>query len=83
MKANTGLIAAHGYKRPFGSGQTASCRGALFSKFEANRDRLGSFLTDLRNEEARDVATIAEVEAEPPSSIASRTDPGRPVGMVG
>jgi hypothetical protein len=39
--ANMGTIAHHGYQRPGGGWQTASCIGAKHAPFEVARDRLG------------------------------------------
>jgi hypothetical protein len=83
VKANTGVIAAHGYRRPSGIGQTASCRGAHFLPFEVSRDRLGSLLVGLGNEEAGQVAEIAEIAAERSPLIYRIQDRSRSPGRYG
>jgi hypothetical protein len=41
IKAKTGVIAHHGYKRPSGYGfQTASCLGARYLPYEVSADRI-------------------------------------------
>lgn len=42
--AETGVIAHHGYRRPFEGYQTASCFGARHLPFEKSRDRLGEWI---------------------------------------
>ncbi|MET4240332.1 hypothetical protein [Bradyrhizobium sp. RT10b] len=62
--ANTGTIAHHGYQRPGGGWQTASCSGAKFAPFEVSRDRLGVLITGLKNWKASAIESRAKVEAE-------------------
>jgi hypothetical protein len=40
IKDKKGFIAHHGYKRPYGVGQTSSCLGARFLPYEESRDRI-------------------------------------------
>lgn len=62
--ANTGTIAHHGYQRPGGGWQTASCSGAKHLPFEVNRDKLGLLIQSLTEWKARAITWRAEVEAE-------------------
>ncbi|MCK1668606.1 hypothetical protein [Bradyrhizobium sp. 153] len=62
--ANTGTIAHHGYQRPGGGWQTASCSGAKFAPFEVSRDRLGGLIKGLKKWKADAVKARASVEAE-------------------
>lgn len=50
--ANTGVIAHHGYQRPYEGWQTSSCMGARHLPFETDRAILGRYIetiTGLRN----------------------------------
>jgi len=40
IKANTGVIAHHGYERPGDGWQTSSCLGARYKPYEESRDRI-------------------------------------------
>lgn len=62
--AATGVIAHHGYQRPGGGWQTASCTGARELPFEVSRDALGRLIKDLKSWEARKVHALAQIEAE-------------------
>jgi hypothetical protein len=62
--AATGTIAHHGYERPGGGYQTASCFGAKALPWEVSRNRLGELVTmlkrQLENQRASRSAVIAE-----------------------
>lgn len=62
--ANLGTIAHHGYERPGGGWQTASCAGAKRSPFEVSRDFLGIMISDLKTFEARAVLDRKAVSDE-------------------
>ena len=62
--ANVGTIAHHGYQRPGGGWQTASCDGAKAVPFEVGRDRLGLLIGSLKSWETRAVAEWQAVKAE-------------------
>lgn len=62
--AETGTIAHHGYERPGGGYQTASCMGAKFLPFEVSRDRLGDLIEALVNREEQLVRRRAEADRE-------------------
>ena len=66
IKANTGLIAHHGYKRPGHGWQTASCYGARHVPYEVGHDALDRWIKDLRSWIARDEALLTKLMAEPP-----------------
>lgn len=62
--AETGVIAHHGYQRPGGGWQTASCAGARELPFEVNRDALGKLIVYLKSWKARAVKGLADAKAE-------------------
>lgn len=81
--AASGVIALHGYRRPWGSGQTASCAGALCAPFEAGRERLGRLIAELRDQEASRVRILEDVDAERSPVLVSVTDRAAPLGRDG
>lgn len=81
--ANTGTIAHHGYQRPGGGWQTASCSGAKCLPFEVSRDRLGMLITSLKDWEKRAVKGRAEVKAETVSIRLAFTDRNAPRDRLG
>jgi hypothetical protein len=73
IKANTGTIAHHGFKRPGPGWQTASCYGTHFRPYEVacdaiphEIDRLGAYL-------AQTEAALAKHLAEPPETLTTLT----------
>ena len=62
IKANTGYIAKHGYRRPGYGWQTASCRGAGALPLEASSEALAKYVLDLRNEVGQREDRIGMVE---------------------
>lgn len=62
--ANTGAMAHHGYQRPGGGWQTASCYGARHVPFEVSRDTLGQMIVGLKDYRARLIATRQEFADE-------------------
>lgn len=62
IKANTGHIAKHGYRRPGDGWQTASCRGADVLPFEASSQGLAAYVLDLRYEVEQLEERIGKVE---------------------
>lgn len=62
IKANTGHIAKHGYRRPSDGWQTASCRGADVLPFEASSQGLAAYVLDLRYEVEQLEERIGKVE---------------------
>lgn len=72
--ANTGVIAHHGYQRPGGGWQTASCWGARVMPFEVSRDRLGELLGYLEQHKTRLIDHRNAIEAETVSLPLSYSD---------
>lgn len=62
--ANTGTIAHHGYQRPGGGWQTASCSGSKYQPFEVSRDRLGDLIVSLKQWKQRQIETRRQIAAE-------------------
>lgn len=62
IKANTGLIAKHGYRRPGDGWQTASCPGADARPFEADSTVLHAYVGALAAERDNLTARIGKVE---------------------
>lgn len=76
--ANTGTMAHHGYQRPGGGWQTASCYGAKHLPFEASRDALGEMIISLKEYCYRlHIARREMFEEEHPLSI-QYTDYSKP-----
>lgn len=63
-RANTGLIAHHGYERPGNGWQTASCFGARHLPFEVSRDRLGEMIEHLKTFRRGLRLSLTEAEKE-------------------
>ncbi|AFU86719.1 hypothetical protein D869_gp195 [Caulobacter phage CcrRogue] len=62
--AEGGIIAHHGYTRPYEGWQTASCSGAREVPFELSRDELGKEIAALKAWRVRKVNERAAIEAE-------------------
>jgi len=70
IKASTGLIAHHGYKRPYHAGwQTASCEGARYVPYEVSCDRLREVVELVRDFVSRQEKELAAFLAEPPQTL--------------
>ena len=69
IKANTGLIAHHGYKRPYDGWQTASCEGARYVPYEVSCDRLREVVGMVKNYIASQEEALVGFEASPPQTI--------------
>ena len=84
--AETGLIAHHGYERPYEGYQTASCFGARHLPFEVSRDRLGQEIELVKSQLAERRTYRAQVEAETVALTYSWNqsvqDPRRPRGFL-
>lgn len=76
--ANTGKIAHHGYQRPGGGWQTASCAGARQLPFEVSREWLGKIINDMRSQKAAMIDSRAAVEAETNGFTIVATDYSQP-----
>src|SRR5262245_15674389 len=64
IKAASGLIAHHGFRRPEVGWQTGSCPGARFAPYEVSRDRIPQVIAHIRG--ALLVALKAQAEPPPP-----------------
>lgn len=62
--AEVGMIAHHGYQRPGGGTQTASCPGARELPFETSRDRLRTHITNAHVQLGAEKKMRASVAAE-------------------
>jgi len=70
IKASTGLIAHHGYRRPYKAGwQTASCEGARYLPYEVSCDRLREVMEIVKNFIASQEKTLATLLSTPPQTI--------------
>jgi hypothetical protein len=62
--AEAGVIAHHGYTRPWEGVQTASCPGARELPWEVASNKLADHLRAMRDHEARTIEYIADIKAE-------------------
>lgn len=62
--ANGGVIAHHGYQRPYEGWQTASCMGARKLPFEIDRTQLAAMIVLLKQQKERMLTTRAAIENE-------------------
>jgi hypothetical protein len=69
IKAGNGLIAHHGYKRPYEGWQTASCEGARYAPYEVSCDRLREVVEMVKNFIASQEKALAAFLASPPQVI--------------
>lgn len=69
IKANTGVIAHHGYQRPGDGWQTASCMGARFRLYEVACDALPPAIESCASYVANQEAGLADWIANPPAEI--------------
>lgn len=70
IKANTGLIAHHGYKRPYDGWQTASCEGARYVPYEVSCDRLREVVGMVKSFIEKQEEALAVFLSTPPQVIA-------------
>lgn len=70
IKANTGLIAHHGYQRPYNQGwQTRSCFGARRVPFEHGHDAIDDYLVLLVQWITDAQKAFAEMVSAPPATL--------------
>lgn len=69
IKANTGLIAHHGYERPGGGWQTKSCMGARYLPYEQSCDRIPVAIESVQNFIADRLETIERFKQNPPNEL--------------
>lgn len=72
IKATTGVIAHHGYQRPYKAGwQTGSCAGARFLPYEISCDRLPPTIETVKAFIAMRTAELKDFIANPPAVLTS------------
>jgi hypothetical protein len=69
IKANTGLIAHHGYERPGQGWQTRSCFGARFRPYEVASDALPLAIASVTRFILDTTAALANFVANPPAEL--------------
>lgn len=70
IKASNGIIAHHGYKRPYQAGwQSASCAGARYAPYEVSCDRLREVVEMVKNFIVSQEKSLAVLLATPPQTI--------------
>lgn len=72
IRANTGLIAHHGYRRPYPHLQTNSCFGARRRPYEVAHDALDEYLGLLVGWLAEAERSLAAFRASPPDHLTFR-----------
>lgn len=78
IKANTGVIAHHGYQRPGDGWQTGSCFGARALPLQLSRDRLGEWIAALRDMRDRQIGARDRVQDETQPISLQYTDRSKP-----
>jgi hypothetical protein len=74
IMAATGVIAAHGFRRPSGMSQTASCDGAGSLPWESDRSRLGELIEGLKERVDRSKMALDDIIAELPPVLVFVSD---------
>lgn len=69
IKANTGVIAHHGYQRPGMGWQTRSCFGAMHKPYEVSRDAIKACIISYTAAAAAQDEQAADLLANPPATI--------------
>lgn len=70
IKAKEGIIAHHGYQRPYKAGwQTNSCLGARFPPYETSRDRIPHVKNRLTNFLTVNRSALKELLDHPPEKM--------------
>lgn len=69
IKAKNGIIAHHGYKRPGGGWQTASCAGARFLPYEVSCDRLPPTIEFIKRHIAMVEVKLNDFIDNPPKTL--------------
>jgi hypothetical protein len=67
--AKTGMIAHHGYQRPYEGWQTASCEGARYLPYEISCDRLREVIETVQTFIASQEEALADFLATPPATL--------------
>lgn len=69
IKANKGVIAHHGYKRPGSGWQTTSCIGARFAPYEESADRISYVINLIEDFIASKQAYLETLTTNPPATL--------------
>ena len=69
IKANTGVIAHHGYERPGGGWQTSSCMGARYKPYEESCDRIPAVIESVELFIANSTNALKRMKSDPPSTL--------------
>lgn len=69
IKANTGLIAHHGYRRPGNGWQTASCMGAKYKPYEISCDRIPQAIESVNWYIQDRTETLKRIKNDPPAEL--------------
>ena len=69
IKANTGVIAHHGYQRPGWGSQTSSCHGARYLPYEQSNDRIPYVIDLIKTHLERTEAALKDLIANPPDTL--------------
>jgi hypothetical protein len=81
IKAKTGLIAHHGYRRPHQGWQTRSCFGARYRPYEVACDALPGAIEQVEKFIANQTDALAKLYSDPPAKLdITRRHRGRPIG---
>lgn len=82
IRANTGIIAHHGYKRPGQGWQTSSCPGAKKLPYEVSRAQIPPTIEAIERYKAGAEAALKGLLASPPETLTfQRRDAwGKPLG---
>lgn len=73
IKANTGLIAHHGYTRPGDGYQTRSCEGARRLPYEVSCDAIADAITNRQGWLLREETRLTEMLTNPPAELDTNT----------
>jgi len=70
IKANTGVIAHHGYERPQGwHAQTSSCFGARYKPYEESCDRIPAAIESVEGFITNCTNALQQLVSEPPDTL--------------
>jgi len=78
VKSKSGLIAHHGYKRPGGGWQTASCAGAKHLPYEISCDILPPTIEKIKNFISGEENQLKEFITNPPKELLNRWVKSKP-----
>lgn len=78
IKANTGVIAHHGYQRPGWGSQTSSCQGARYLPYEQSCDRIPVVIEWIKEHIALAQRAMNELRNNPPATLTTYRDRSNP-----